>query len=267
MHPELIRIGSFVLPTYGVLVATGFFVALGLLRRRAPRFGLPPDAAIDFGVWVLLAGLVGAKLLLVLVDGPSRYLTSLDGLKDLGRAGGVFYGGLLGAIVAAVLVMRARRMSFFAIADATAPCIAIGQAIGRLGCFSAGCCWGKECSLPWAVTFTDPVANANVGVPLNVPLHPSQLYEAVGTALLCLLILALEKRRFSGESFAIYLTGSAVLRFSLEFLRGDPRGSVGAFSTSQFIAAGLLALAVAVYFSRRNVPAESPLPSPVPTAP
>jgi len=261
VHPELIRVGGFVLPTYGVLVATGFFAALAMLRKRAPRFGIHPDAAIDFGVWVLLAGLLGAKLLLVLVDGPSRYLTSLEGLKELARAGGVFYGGLLGAIVAAVVVMRARGLSFFAIADATAPCIALGQAIGRLGCFSAGCCWGQECSLPWAVTFTDPVASANVGVPLGVPLHPSQLYEALGTALLCLLILKLERRRFSGESFAMYLTGSAVIRFSLELLRGDPRGAIGPFSTSQFIAAGLLALAFAIWLSRRHVPSEAPLPA------
>lgn len=256
MHPELLRIGSFALPTYGVLIATGFLAALALFRSRAHRFGLTTEDALDFGVWVLLAGLVGAKLLLVLVDGPSRYFTTLEGLKELSRSGGVFYGGLLSAILAAVLVLKARRLSFFAVADAAAPCIAIGQSIGRLGCLAAGCCWGQQCSLPWAITFTDPIAAENVGVPLHVPLHPTQIYEAIGTAVLCLLILAIEKRRFSGESFTLYLTGTALLRGTVEFFRGDPRGAVGIFSTSQFIALGLLFLALAVFAARRKVPPE-----------
>jgi phosphatidylglycerol:prolipoprotein diacylglycerol transferase len=253
MYPELVHIGSFAIPTYGFLMACGFLSALFLLRRRAALFGLSPDDAADLGIWVLLAGLVGAKLLLVVVEW-SRF-QHMDGrtLLELLRSGGVFYGGLIGAILAAVLFLRLRHLDFWAVADAAAPSIAIGQAIGRLGCFSAGCCWGKECHLPWAVTFTSAVAEQNVGVPLGIPLHPTQLYEAAGTLILCLLLVFFERRRFTGETFARYLVGYALLRGTIEFFRGDPRGEVlGVMSTSQFIAICGLVLGAVIYAVRRR---------------
>ncbi|MCE7957659.1 MAG: prolipoprotein diacylglyceryl transferase [Acidobacteria bacterium ACB2] len=259
MLPELFRIGSFGVPTYGVLLATGFLLALWLLRRRSPSFGVSPDDAADLGIWVLLGGLVGAKLLLVFVEG-GRYLGSVSGLWELLRSGGVFYGGLIGAVAVALVFLRRKRLSFLAVADAAAPSIALGQAIGRLGCFAAGCCWGTECHRPWAVTFTSPVAETNVGVPLGVPLHPVQLYEAAGTFVLFALLLLLERRRYEGQTFARYLGGYALLRGTLELCRGDPRGSVlGLLSTSQVIAlAGLAAaLAIAVAGRRRALRAPS----------
>src|SRR5512135_1372097 len=204
MHPELLHIGSFVLPTYGVLLAIGFLAALWLLRRRAAAFGLSPDTVSDLGIWILLAGLVGSKLLLVIVEWP-RYVTSLSALGELLRSAGVFYGGLIGAVVAAGVLIRKKQIPFWTLADAAAPCVALGQSIGRLGCFSAGCCWGRETHVPWAITFTNPAAERNVGVPLGVPLHPTQLYEAVGTAILCVLLVVFERRRFSGETFTRYL--------------------------------------------------------------
>lgn len=256
MLPELIRIGSFALPTYGVLLAAGFFAALWLLRRRAPLFGLSPEGATDIGVAMLLSGLVGSKLLLVIVEWP-HYISSWAGLKELARSAGVFYGGLIGAVLAAVWVLKRRRISFFSFADAAAPCVALGQAIGRLGCFSAGCCWGRECHLPWAVTFTNPLAERNVGTPLGVPLHPTQLYEALGTALLCVVLVWLEKRRFSGETFSRYLVGYGALRFLIETFRGDPRGSLfgGLLSTSQFIALLAAVAGLVLWAMRRRVPA------------
>lgn len=146
-------------------------------------------------------------------------------------------------------------MSFFAVADAAAPSIALGQAIGRIGCFLAGCCWGSSCSHPWAVTFTSEAAERNVGVPLGVPLHPVQLYEAAGTFALFGLLLLLERKRYSGETFVRYLVGYSLLRGTLELFRGDPRGTVfGVLSTSQLIAAvGLVAgIAIAVVRRRRS---------------
>ena len=198
---------------------------LWLVRRRASAFGVAPDAATDIGIWLLLSGLVGAKLLLVIVEWP-QYVSSWSGLKDLARAGGVFYGGLIGALVATVVLLRKREIPFFTFADIAAPAAALGQSLGRVGCLLAGCCWGRECALPWAITFTDPKAHENVGVPLDVPLHPTQIYEALGTLVLCVLLLVLERRRYSGETFVRYLFGYALLRFVIELFRGDPRGSV-----------------------------------------
>jgi phosphatidylglycerol:prolipoprotein diacylglycerol transferase len=254
MHPELLRIGSFVLPTYGVLLACGFFGALWLVRRRAPAFGVSPDAAADVSIWLLLAGLVGAKILLVVVEGPSRYFSSWDGFVDLAKSAGVFYGGLIGGVIATFFLLRKHGLSFWTFVDIAAPSVALGQAVGRLGCFMAGCCWGRECHEAWAVTFTDPAANRNVGVPLGVPLHPTQLYEAVGTALLCVVLLKTERRRFPGETFARYLFGYALLRFTIEFFRGDPRGTVPGtpLSTSQFLALAGLLIASAIFAVQRR---------------
>jgi len=259
MLPELFHLGSFAIPTYGFLMACGFLSGLALLRRRAPTFGLAGDDAVDLGVWVLLAGLVGAKVLLLVVEWKHFHLTDPNSLLELLRSGGVFYGGLIGALLAAAVFLRLRRISFWAVADAAAPSIALGQAIGRLGCFAAGCCWGRECHLPWAVTFTNEVAERNVGVPLGIPLHPTQLYEAAGTLLLCLALVAFEKRRFSGETFAFYLLGYSLLRGTIELFRGDPRGQVfGFLSTSQFIALAGLLLGLGILLVRRRTAKTAP---------
>jgi len=140
-----------------------------------------------------------------------------------------------------------------------APGIALGHVIGRVGCLFAGCCYGRPTSLPWGITFTDPFAAANVGTPLNRPLHPTQLYEAAAEALILIILLATESRgrRFAGRTFWLYMLLYAVSRFIVEIFRGDPRGNVGIFSTSQFISVLLapLAIAMLVYLSRTPVPA------------
>src|SRR4029077_412795 len=129
-----------------------------------PSFGIPADTASDVGVWLLLSGFLGSKLLLVIVEWRT-YARSWRTFASLARAGGVFYGGLIGAVLATALLLRSRKISFWTFADAAAPSVALGQAFGRIGCFLAGCCWGRTCDLPWAVTFTSPVAHENVGVP------------------------------------------------------------------------------------------------------
>jgi phosphatidylglycerol:prolipoprotein diacylglycerol transferase len=127
-----------------------------------------------------------------------------------------------------------------------------------MGCLFAGCCYGKPTSLPWAITFTDPFAATNVGTPLNVPLHPTQVYEAGAEALILVTLLATESRgrRFPGRTFWLYILLYAVSRFAIEFFRGDPRGSVGIFSTSQFISLVLapLAIGMLVYLARQREP-------------
>lgn len=259
MHPELLHLGPIVLPTYGFALGVGFVLSILLLRRRGPEYGIDRDTAVDMGIWLILSGLVGAKLLLLVVEGPGYYLTSLHGLVELFRAGGVFYGGLLGALAAALFFVKVRKVPFLAFADAAAPAVALGQAIGRIGCLSAGCCWGEQCSRPWAITFTDPRAGANVGVPIGVPLHPTQIYEAVGLFVLVGLLLWFGKGRVPGRTFSLYLIGAAVLRFVVEIFRGDPRGTVPgtSLSTSQGIAVALFVLGLAILWLGRKK-AEAP---------
>jgi Prolipoprotein diacylglyceryltransferase len=142
MHPELLHLGPIVLPSYGAALGLAFVLGILLLRRRSPEYGIDRETAVDMGIWLILSGLLGAKLLLLVVEGPGYYLGSFRGLLELFRAGGVFYGGLLGALVAAVFFVKVKKVPFLAFADAAAPAVALGQAIGRIGCLTAGCCWG-----------------------------------------------------------------------------------------------------------------------------
>ena len=257
MFPRLIQIGSFYLPTYGVLLAIAYLVGIWMLRRKARAEGLPEQKIFDFSLYVLAAAILGAKLLLVIVE-FRRYAANPASLVEVLRSGGVFYGGLIAATAVGVWYMRRHRLPAWKIADMGAPSIALGEAIGRWGCFAAGCCYGKPTDLPFGVTFTDPFANEAVGTPLNVALHPTQLYLSLN-ALIIFFVLqwAYRRRTFDGEVFWLYVLLYAITRGILETFRGDSiRGFLvpGVFSTSQFI--GLLAAASAVgmlvYLSRRR---------------
>ncbi len=254
MLPILIDLGFFKLPTYGVLLAIGLGLALWTARLRAFAVDLPGDRVFDLGLWVIIWGLVGGKVLLVVTE-PS-YLTSLDGAVSLLRAGGVFYGGLLGALAAAVTLFRRYHLPFFPVVDVLAPSVALGHAIGRLGCFAAGCCYGASCSLPWAVTYENPVAHEISGTPLGVPLHPSQLYEAAfNLANFAFLVALFRHRPRPGTVFAAYLMSYGTGRFLLEMLRGDPdRGFVlsGLLSTSQAIALVMIVLGLGTLVAVRR---------------
>ncbi|MBA2341827.1 MAG: prolipoprotein diacylglyceryl transferase, partial [Pyrinomonadaceae bacterium] len=177
MYPELFRIGNFPVNTYGVLLAIAFLVALMVAARLGARDGLRRERIYDLGLWMLLAAIVGSKLLLLVVEPAYRanpfQLLSLDFL----RSGGVFYGGFIAAVATGYALARRYQMPWWKTADAFAPGIALGQAIGRQGCFAAGCCWGKPTNLPWGVEFTE-LGHEVTGVPLGVHLHPTQLYES-----------------------------------------------------------------------------------------
>jgi phosphatidylglycerol:prolipoprotein diacylglycerol transferase len=194
-------------------------------------------------VWVLIAGLVGAKLLLVAVDW--RYFgRNPRELFSIFQSGGVFYGGLFGGILVAWWYARRYRLPGWPTADALVPGLVLGQAIGRLGCFAAGCCWGKPTTVPWAVTFTDVYAARAVGTPLDNPLQPTQLYESAACFLIFFFLLWLAPRkRFHGQVVLAYVALYSVVRFAIEFVRADPdRGAWfrGLLSTSQLIALALL---------------------------
>jgi phosphatidylglycerol:prolipoprotein diacylglycerol transferase len=260
VHPRLFTIpeftlfgairGPWALHTYGVLLAVAFLAGLWVASRQARKAGLDAARITDMAVYVLIGGLLGAKLMLLAVDWQ-YYVRNPREILSILQSGGVFYGGLLGALPVAWWYARRHSLPGWRTADALAPGVALGQAIGRLGCFSAGCCYGRPTSVRWGVTFHDAYASRAVGTPLEVPLHPTQLYESGCVLLLFLFLLWFAgRKRFQGQVTLIYLFAYAVIRFVIEFYRGDlARGSVlgGRFSTSQFIAV-LVVVAVALAY-------------------
>ena len=260
MFPELFRIGSFPINTYGVLLATAFLVALIVAARLAQRDGLPRERIYDLGLWVLLAALIGSKVLMLWTEPAYRenplQLFSLDFL----RSGGVFYGGLIGAILTGYFLSRYYKLPWWKTADAFAPGIALGQTIGRLGCFSAGCCWGKPTNLPWGVRFTE-LGHEITGVPIDEHLHPTQLYEALATLLFFFFLIWLHRRkRFDGQVILFYTVLYGTARFLIEFVRDDPRGDIAGLtsltglSTSQMISLviGIAGLIILILRWRRS---------------
>ena len=260
MLPRLVDFGSFeilgrsfhpVLHTYGILMFAGFLVGLWVAAKRAPRYGIQPQTIYDLGLWLVIGALVGAKALLILLD-PSRFLANPGGFIT---AGGVFFGGLLGAVGATIWFCRKRGIPVWNCGDLMAPSIACGHGIGRLGCFAAGCCYGTPADGLPSVTFTDVHAHSVTGVPLNVELHPTQLYEAgLEFALFFFLLWLAPRRTFTGQLFLTWAILYAVSRFSIEFLRGDPRGFVldGLLSTSQFVGIWIFAAALISLFVLRR---------------
>jgi phosphatidylglycerol:prolipoprotein diacylglycerol transferase len=248
LHPILIDLGPLELPTYGALLAGAFLLALWLLGRLARREGIDRDDVAGLWVWFLLAGLVGAKLTLYLVDWQ-YYWEHPGAILSGWRSAGVYYGGFLAAALAGVLYLRRTGLPLGPVADIVAPALALGQSVGRWGCLAAGCCYGKPAALPWAVTFTSERARQITGVPLHRALHPTQVYLSLNALVLCgllLLLLGIKRRRNwpHGVVFWGYVLLYGATRFLLEYLRDDPRGSVGALSTSQFL--GVLAVAASV---------------------
>jgi len=257
VFPRLLELGPITVYTYGVLLAAAYLFGLQLARVRAKERGLDANRVLDLGIYIIISALVGAKLLLLITDFKS-FTADPRELLTLARSGGVFYGGLIVAVIVALWYIRRVGLPLWTTCDVFAPGIALGHVIGRFGCLFAGCCYGKPTTRPWGITFTDPFAAANVGTPLGVALHPTQLYEA-GAELLILIVLLVTERKgrpFPGRTFWLYMLLYAISRFIIEFYRGDDRGTVGMFSTSQFISIVLapLAIVMLVYLSRVVTP-------------
>jgi phosphatidylglycerol:prolipoprotein diacylglycerol transferase len=258
VHPILFNAGSFRLPTYGVLLALGLGAAIYTVVRLGRREGLDSGRLVDFSTWMILLGLIGAKVLMIISDWSfyrenPRQIFSWETLQ----AGGVFYGGFIAAVAFALWYTRAHRLPALKVFDIYAPAIALGQSIGRLGCFSAGDDFGKPTQAWWGVVFTNPYAHDIGGVPLGVRVHPTQLYESLATLMIFgVLLWRYGRKTRDGQIFVLYLGLYAVARFFIEFFRGDEdRGFVfnHLLSTSQFIAlmAFLVAAGLAVKWHRR----------------
>jgi phosphatidylglycerol:prolipoprotein diacylglycerol transferase len=253
MHPILLELGPLTVYTYGLLLASAYLLGLKLAMVRAERDGLDGARVLDLGIYIIISALIGAKLLLVFTDLKS-FTSDPRELLTLARSGGVFYGGLILAVSVALWYIRRAGLPLWTTCDAFAPGIALGHVIGRFGCYFAGCCYGKPTTLPWGITFTNPAAHELVGTPLNQSLHPTQLYEAGAEFVILMLLLASERksRPYAGRTFWLYMLLYAISRFIIEFYRGDPRGMVLGFSTSQFISIilGPMALAMLLYLKR-----------------
>lgn len=238
-------------------------MGLWISVRNSEKSGIDPEHAWNFGILVVLAGILGAKILYIVNDwsyytAHPREIFSLSTLQ----AGGVFSGGLLAAFIGAAWYIRKNHMPALGTCDAFSPGLALGHAIGRLGCFAAGCCYGKPTAHFWGVTFTNPLAAAWVGTPLGVPLEPTQLFEsAVELANFFILMWMFKRKRFDGQVFGAYLFLYGVARYFLEFIRDDPgRGSVfgGIMSGTQLIAIGLVVTGGLIWWLRpglKTIPA------------
>jgi phosphatidylglycerol---prolipoprotein diacylglyceryl transferase len=258
MYPILFEVGGFPIYTYGVLMAAAYLLGLQFALARARARGIDQNRIMDLGIWIIVSALVGAKLLLLVIEWEA-YGTSPWEMLTLVRSGGVFYGGLIAAVVVAIWYLRRHRMPVWSVTDVFAPAVALGHVVGRMGCFFAGCCHGRPTDVPWAVTFRSEYAAQNVGTPINIPLHPAQLYEA-GAELFILGALLLTERKgrvFPGRTFWMYMFLYGVSRFVIEFYRGDVRGMVGALSTSQFVSVLIVPLSIVmlILLARRPSPA------------
>ena len=261
MYPKLFELGPFTVYTYGVLLAVSYLLGLWMAVRRGKKRGLDSSRVLDLGIYIIIAALVGAKLLLLIVD-FDEYSKQPAEILSLLRSGGVFYGGLILAVAVAFRYMLKHGMPFWTTCDVFAPGIALGHVTGRLGCFAAGCCYGRPTDVSWAVIFTNPLAAAQVGTPLGIPLHPTQLYEAAAELLILGLLLATEGRgrRFPGRTFWLYMLLYAVSRYIIEIYRGDPRGVVPFLdvSTSQFISLILAPLSLLMLFWLKRTTPDTP---------
>jgi phosphatidylglycerol:prolipoprotein diacylglycerol transferase len=232
MYPELFRIGTFPVTTYGIWLALGMLLALIVAARLGAKDGLPKDKIYDLGLWALVGGLLGSKILMYFVE-PDVQIISLDFL----RSGGVFYGGLIGGFLAVVAVVKFHKLPFWKAADAFAPAVALGQAFGRQGCFAAGCCWGKPTDSWLGVHFTE-AGHEYTGVPIYGPdhtdlfLYPTQMIESlVMLGVFAFLYWLHGRKKFSGQILITYGIIYSILRFSIEFIRDDPRGDLLGLTT------------------------------------
>ncbi|MCJ7662782.1 MAG: prolipoprotein diacylglyceryl transferase [Desulfobacterales bacterium] len=250
MHPVLFHIGRLTIYSYGFLIAVGIMVGLFLARRQAAQEGIDQDKIVDITFYILLAALIGARLLFVLIN-FGEYADNPLAIFKIWEGGLVFYGGLLPAAAIGIWYIKRLGLPLWQVTDIFAPSLAIGHAFGRIGCFLAGCCYGEACALPWAVTFADPRSLA----PQGIPVHPTQLYSSLSLfALFAFLVFLRKKKTFQGELFWSYIFCYSVGRFFLEFLRGDARGSAlgGIFSTSQAIGIPLAGISVVMFLYLRK---------------
>jgi phosphatidylglycerol:prolipoprotein diacylglycerol transferase len=250
VHPVAFQIGDFTVYWYGILVAGGFLAGLWTASRRAPVSGVASEKVADIGPWLILGAILGARLFFVISYWREQFSGEPFWEVFMIRKGGlVFYGGLIGAALTHIIYCQVKRLPLWKMADVLAPSIALGYCFGRVGCLMNGCCFGKVCSLPWAIQF--PVGHETH----PETLHPTQLYEGgAGLLLYAALAWLYRHKKFDGQVFAAYLIASGTIRFGVEFLRGDYAEGVwgGWFTPAQPVALSLLAIGLVLWRLRHG---------------
>jgi phosphatidylglycerol:prolipoprotein diacylglycerol transferase len=246
LHPVLFKIGSLTFYTYGLMVAIAFIVATFIVRHQAIRKSFKSEIAYDLAILALLGGLLGARIFYVL-GRWSEFATNPLSILAIWQGGFVWYGGLIGGATAILLWLRRKKYKALVIADMIAPGLAIGVAIGRLGCLANGCCYGVKTSLPWGIVYTNPLAVAR---PLGEPLHPTQLYEFAYNLVIFSVIWVMGKRvKQEGFIFGLYLGMYGFFRFLVEFVRVNPKIVLGMSASQLFSLLLFLAVTVILFSS------------------
>lgn len=253
MHPILLNLGSFSVYTYGFFVALGFLAAiyyvLYILKKKKSEI-ISQDNFLTLCFYTIITAILGARLLYVIIN-LKEFASSPLSIFAIWEGGLVYYGGFILAILFVILYSHNKKIPVLKFADILVPAIALGHFFGRIGCFFAGCCFGKACDLPWSVVFNNPDSLAVKGVPL----HPVQLYESFANFILFIVLHIFNKKQHNaGMTFAFYLIGYALIRFVIEFFRGDFRGDyIIGLSISQVISAIIfLAGILIIYMVNKN---------------
>ena len=246
MHPIALHLGNYPVHWYGIFVATGFLLGLWTASRRGLRSGIAAETVMDFAPWLMLGVIAGARILHVITYWREEFAHQPWTEMFMVQHGGlVFYGGFFGAVIATLIYTRRKKISLLKFADVLTPSISLGHAFGRIGCLMTGCCFGKECQLPWAVRYpvgheTHPVGSAALAV------HPAQIYESIlNFGLYFALAWLYRRKKFDGQILAVYLLGYALLRSFVEMFRADYKPSEyflnGLISPGQFVSIGIFA--------------------------
>ena len=246
MKNDLFSVGPVSVHSYGLMIAVGYILCVLMGMRRAKKLGLDSEALLDISLLGIVAGFAGAKLLYVIVEFP----TLLQNPKAvLLSEGFVVYGGIIAGVCSAIVYCKKKHLIFLDYFDLAAPSIALAQGFGRIGCFLAGCCYGRQTDSWLGVVFPEN----NPFAPSGVRLLPTQLFSSAGDFLLVLVLLLFQKKaKFRGDVGALYMLLYGVGRFVIEFFRWDDRGTVGVLSTSQAISIVIVIGALALFYRNRK---------------
>lgn len=247
MYPDLLHIGSFTLHTYGLCIALGALLGILFVSHEAKREGLNQQILLDLVFYLLIAAIIGSRVFYIIVN-PGYYLNHPHEMPMIWRGGLVFYGGFIAALPVCYLYLKKHRLPFLKTCDILAPGLAIGECMGRIGCFFAGCCYGKPTDLPWGVTFTHPNSLAQLGVSL----HPTQLYTSAHALLTFIVLVSFRRLKpAAGQTVFLYMLLYALGRLIIEPFRGDERGLriAGHLTLTQTIAIILIPIALGMIVS------------------